>query len=156
MTADLFGERPKKPRRIMAHVADAGDGVIEFECTKCGWNTGWMGWDKSVSEAKRGIPCVQCNEKEILHLHLKFKYFDEIAAGEKPEEYRDALKWQVRLDNNWYSHIRLYRGFEKVGEETVIDRLYNGYELKVITHPHFDNTPTKVCAIDVTRKLPTE
>ena len=75
--------------------------------------------------------------------------FDEIKAGTKPEEFRDPEIWQHKLDTKNYTDIRLYRGFEKVGPGTIIDLPYKGYKLKTITHPHFDNVPTLVCAIDV-------
>ena len=87
---------------------------------------------------------------KILHLHLKFEYFDDIAAGNKPEEFRLAKTWKHKLDNNQYTHIRLYRGYEKASPSTVITKPYKGYKLKTIVHPHFGNEPTEVCAIDVT------
>lgn len=86
---------------------------------------------------------------KTLHLHLKYKYFDEIASGNKPEEFRDAKKWQHKLDTGNYTDIRLYRAYQKVSSETVIDLPYKGYKLKTIKHPHFGNVPTMVCAIDV-------
>lgn len=63
---DLFDgtDHQKPPRqrpRVMAHVTDAGVDAIEFECGKCGWNSGWLVNDFSISEAKRGIPCERCN-----------------------------------------------------------------------------------------------
>ena len=57
---------PRRKRRVMMHVMDAGNGpscmVIEFECKKCGHNTGWIKDEKSVSENKRGMPCPKCNQ----------------------------------------------------------------------------------------------
>ncbi len=86
----------------------------------------------------------------ILHLHLKYEYFDAILSGEKKQEYRAADKWQAKLDQNNYSIIRLYRGYQRVCSKTTIDRAYKGYILKTIRHKHFNNIPTQVCAIDVT------
>jgi hypothetical protein len=40
------------------------------------------------------------SEDKILHLHLTFRYFDEIRAGTKREEFRLAEKWQESLDKN--------------------------------------------------------
>lgn len=65
--ADLFvgtehAKPPRAKRRVMAHVADAGVDVILFTCSRCGWESGWIDFDMSVSEAKRGIPCEVCNE----------------------------------------------------------------------------------------------
>ena len=87
---------------------------------------------------------------ETLHLHLRFEYFDAVAQGCKPKEYRDAEKWQKRLDAKKYAWIRLYRGFQKVANETIIDLPYRGYELETIIHPHFGNVAKLVCAIHVT------
>jgi hypothetical protein len=94
----------------------------------------------------------ECNDEldgEILHLHLKYEYFDDIASGKKPKEYRDAAKWQKRLDAKKYRGIRLYRGFQKISPLTIIDLPYSGYELETITHPHFGNEAKLVCAINV-------
>ena len=87
---------------------------------------------------------------ETLHLHLRFEYFDDVAAGRKPQEYRDAAKWKKKLDSKKYEWIRLYRGFEKVANDTILDIPYRGYELETIVHPHFGNIPKLVCAIHVT------
>ena len=86
---------------------------------------------------------------DILHLHLKYEYFDAIANGEKTEEYRDAEKWLKRLLGRHYDSIRLYRAYQKVSDDTVIDLPYKGFKLKTIIHPHFNNIPTRVCAINV-------
>lgn len=67
-TIDMFsdsGKRPRRKRRVMMHVIDAGQGnggpVINFQCSRCGHGTGWIDDEKSVSENKRGIPCPNCN-----------------------------------------------------------------------------------------------
>jgi len=86
---------------------------------------------------------------QLLHLHLTFKYFDEIKAGTKPEEYRRADKWLHKLEGKEFDGIRLYRGYEKAGPDTLMDKPWRGFTLKTITHPHFDNVPTLVCAIPV-------
>jgi hypothetical protein len=63
---DLFGPRPAAARRKLAHCSDCGcfpDGrVCAFFTCECGWESGWVG-ARSVSEAKRGIPCERCNQK---------------------------------------------------------------------------------------------
>lgn len=53
-------EKPKLRPIIRAHVADAGVDAIRFEC-KCGWDSGWLINDMTITVAKRGIPCVICN-----------------------------------------------------------------------------------------------
>lgn len=90
--------------------------------------------------------------KKILHLHLCYDYFDDIKAGRKDKEYRLAEKWKSKLDNTNYTHIRLYRGYDKVALDTVIDVHYMGYALETITHRHFKNIPTEVCAINVSNR----
>lgn len=70
MFADLKPPR-QKPRKLM-HVFDAGNEVgcgsagssrhvVRFKCYRCGHETDWM-LVETVSEAKRGIPCPQCND----------------------------------------------------------------------------------------------
>jgi len=58
-------------------------------------------------------------EKRILHLTLHRKWFDEIASGEKTEEYRER---------NWYWKSRLYTND---GSPKVFDEIHfrNGYSL---------------------------
>ncbi|WP_299947960.1 hypothetical protein [uncultured Microbulbifer sp.] len=68
-TLDMFsatGIKPRRPPRVMMRVLDAGhDGAgrhaIEFKCRKCGYETGWVRSDESISEIKRGRPCPECN-----------------------------------------------------------------------------------------------
>ena len=57
----FFDFLPKKPRRKLMHVSDAGDGLIQFRCHRCGHDTGWIEDTKTVTENKRGIPCPKCN-----------------------------------------------------------------------------------------------
>jgi len=85
----------------------------------------------------------------LLHLHLTFKYFDEIKAETKPEEYRDYEKWREKIEGKEFDGIRLYRGYEKAGPDTVMDKPWRGYTVKTITHPHFKNVPKKVFVIPV-------
>lgn len=70
MTDDLFGAKPRRARRQLMHVSDAGDscsgddgeGVViaQFACKRCGHETDWIQVD-TVTEARRGIPCPFCN-----------------------------------------------------------------------------------------------
>ena len=57
-----FDKPGRRKARTKAHVVDAGERVIMFECGNCGWNSGWIDHDMSVSEAKKGIPCKKCNQ----------------------------------------------------------------------------------------------
>jgi len=61
---DLFG-RSRRRRVWRMQVIDAGDGhgsdmVAQFRCSRCGTETDWL-VIRTVSEAKRGIPCHRCN-----------------------------------------------------------------------------------------------
>lgn len=72
MNAELF-EIPqrahRKVARVLMHVIDAGDsgcddghaGIALFRCGKCSHQTDWTGF-RTITEAKRGIPCPKCNE----------------------------------------------------------------------------------------------
>jgi len=89
--------------------------------------------------------------KKILYLHLKGKYFDQTKAGTKVEEYRRcSTYWQNRLFHRAYDYdeIHIMKGYPKKNDHT--RRLifpWNGYKVKVITHPEFGSQPVAVCAI---------
>ena len=68
-TPDLFpGTKPRAIRRHLMHVCEAagcgdddGSGaLVRMRCAKCGGETGWITLP-TVTHAKRGIPCEQCN-----------------------------------------------------------------------------------------------
>ncbi len=71
MAADLFGEKPRRPRRWLMHPFDGTDNpagdrdgntiIVRYRCGQCDTETGWVP-TRNVSTAKRGIPCTQCNE----------------------------------------------------------------------------------------------
>lgn len=57
--------RPRKPRRVMMHVHDAGmeegnSSLVKFHCKRCGEFSEWM--VVPIAAEKRGIPCSTCNE----------------------------------------------------------------------------------------------
>lgn len=66
-TIDMFsesGRRPRRSRRIMMHVEDAGVGMIRFRCSKCEHDTDWLEDTQSITDNRRGIPCPRCNGKD--------------------------------------------------------------------------------------------
>lgn len=69
-TADMFEDlKPPRarPQKLM-HVCDAGGNdcddemplLVRYSCKRCGHETEWLD-ARTVTEAKRGIPCPQCN-----------------------------------------------------------------------------------------------
>lgn len=87
-----------------------------------------------------------------LHLSLKGEYFDAIRDGTKPREYRLVnAYWSKRLIGRSYSRIVLTKGYPKASDSSRrISRLWRGYEIETIQHPHFGPEPVTVFAIDVT------
>lgn len=66
MAFDLFGPRPRQPRRVMMHVVDAGtfpDGrdAVHFQCSRCEFDEGWTYMAEGMAAAKRGRACPHCN-----------------------------------------------------------------------------------------------
>jgi len=63
----VLPKMPRKKREWLMHVYDAGDGTDGyemaccFECDQCGHKEEWVNV-RTVTEAKRGIPCPKCNE----------------------------------------------------------------------------------------------
>lgn len=50
----------------------------------------------------------------LLHLFLKFDWYDKIASGEKTVEYREPSEyWNSRLQNKRYDLVRFQRGYYK-------------------------------------------
>lgn len=67
----LFENLPRTPRLIRMHVIDAGSGCgsepgeqhVRYKCDKCNAETDWE-TAASISEARRGIPCTNCNKEQ--------------------------------------------------------------------------------------------
>lgn len=83
--------------------------------------------------------------------NLKKQYFDDIKNGIKKEEYRLCTPyWKKRLENKKIENIIIRLGYPKKGDkEKELNFPYKGYEIKIITHPHFGNDPVKVYAIKI-------
>ena len=87
----------------------------------------------------------------LLHLNLKGEYFDQIASGEKVEEYRLYNDfWSKRLLFRKYDGIVIKRGYPKRGDMTrTLERVWRGCTIKEIKHPHFGPKTVTVFAIKV-------
>lgn len=87
----------------------------------------------------------------LLHLPLKAIYFDQIAAGTKPEEYRLCTPyWRRRLEGKVFAGIMLTKGYppaSAVGRRLV--RPWRGYRVITLQHEHFGPDPVEVFAIRV-------
>jgi hypothetical protein len=99
----------------------------------------------------------KAREIAVLTLPLKREYFDQIAAGLKPEEFRLATPfWAKRLVGRSYDQIVLTLGYPKGGGvegQTRLTRRWRGYSRRTITHPFFGPNPVDVFALDVTEPV---
>lgn len=90
-----------------------------------------------------------------LYLPLKAVYFDQIRTGTKSEEYRLVTPhWRKRLEGRDYDQIVLTMGYPKGGGVegvTRLTRVWRGYTVRTLTHPHFGPSPVEVFAIDVSK-----
>lgn len=91
---------------------------------------------------------------KTLQLAVKAEYFDAMKRGEKTEEYRLVnTYWSNRIFGRNYDTLIITKGYpRKDDEERRIVIPYDGYEIKMITHPHFGDDPVKVFAIKVNYK----
>lgn len=88
---------------------------------------------------------------KLLHLNLKGEYFDAIKDGTKKEEYRLYNDhWRKRLIHREYDGILVKRGYpKKTDTSKMLERVWRGWTIKEITHPHFGSEPVTVFAIQV-------
>lgn len=88
-----------------------------------------------------------------LTLPLKREYFEAIRDGLKTEEYRLCTPyWRERIGSPFGGHDRivLTLGYPARDDHARrIERPFNGYTIKTITHPHFGPDPVTVYAIKV-------
>lgn len=76
-TLEMF-DKPRRPRTRRMVVCETADGTcccdetpisVRYLCSRCDHVTGWMG-ARTVTEAKRGIPCPKCNEPSVTAAQL--------------------------------------------------------------------------------------
>lgn len=116
-------------------------------------NTGFpLPVHSEISDLLRAID--NAKMPRVLHLNVRQEYFDEIRAGTKTEEYREATTRWTRLLKDPYDEINIYLGYPKKGDMSrTIRRKFNGYTFKTITHKHFGTSPVGVYAIDLTKEI---
>jgi hypothetical protein len=95
-------------------------------------------------------------KNKILHIPLKFKWFDQIKEGVKTVEYREIKPyWDKRLVGREYDQIKLRRAYQENAE--VLFFKWLGYSEKIIEHEEFNNgKPTLVYAIDLSQPIKAE
>ena len=84
-----------------------------------------------------------------LILNVKREYFEQIASGQKHEEYRLVTPyWQKRLEGRSYENVIICLGYPPRGDTN--RRLlfpWQGVERKTIVHQHFGSEPVDVYAV---------
>lgn len=107
----------------------------------------------SLGKTRHSMTDPTFTTRDTLTLPLNGVYFDQIASGEKLEEYRLATPyWDKRLWLRHYDRIVLTRGYPKGGGiegQTRLTRKWKGYRKTTLEHPHFGPDPVDVFAIDV-------
>jgi len=66
--ADLFPDAPRRPRRVLMRVVDAGDHgcvttfryFVHLQCPRCGHDDGWS--EHHTKRETLSQPCPKCNE----------------------------------------------------------------------------------------------
>lgn len=89
---------------------------------------------------------------KTLILPVKRIYFEQIASGEKQEEFRLAnAYWAKRLEGKQYSRVIVTLGYpHKDDSDRRLEFPWRGFARKTITHPHFGLDAVDVYAIKVT------
>jgi hypothetical protein len=96
--------------------------------------------------------------ESVLVLHVKGKYFDQIRAGTKTEEYREFKPyWQKRLLGKKYAAIVIMKGYPKFSAmctDNCLDFKWDPATISIvdIRHEQFGPDPVKVFAIKLVKK----
>lgn len=93
---------------------------------------------------------------KTLHLHVKKKWFDDIKAGRKPNEYRLVNPyWIARLFMaQEYDQINVYCGYPKAGDtERTLTFPWNGVGMLIdFVHAEFGAAPVSVFEIPLKKE----
>lgn len=107
---DMFPDAPRRPKRVMLSVSDAGIGTndlplrVHLTCRKCGHDHGWRLFRIKTETLRQ--PCPVCLkaipskpglQKKPLFVPLMAEQFEAFAAGCKTEEFRVyGPRWNER------------------------------------------------------------
>lgn len=91
------------------------------------------------------------DEKKILTLRLKAKWWHQIASGEKTVELRLAtVYWRKRLIGRHYDEIHLWLGYPpKTDTSKLLRREWRLIAKERVLHEEFGPHPVEVFFIDV-------
>lgn len=138
-------------RGVTGWVASA-DGLCRH-CQFCQASWGEAGW-KLAKELSAQAPAAP-KAPRTLTLALNGVYFDQIAAGTKVEEFRLVTKfWTKRLVGRVYDRLVITRGYPSASDTS--KRLafhWNGFEQRMLQHPHFGAEPVEVFAISLAKPI---
>lgn len=86
-----------------------------------------------------------------LVLPLKRKWFDQVKAGQKLEEYRlDNDYWRKRLIGKQFNRVILTLGYPRIDDhERRIVLPWRGYKMKTIISEEWNQKPQRVFAIQL-------
>jgi hypothetical protein len=85
----------------------------------------------------------------VLTLHLKQKWWEQIRDGVKTVELRHATEyWRRRLVGKSYDEVHLYCGYPKRGDTSkLLVRKWTGIAKETILHEEFGDKPVDVFVI---------
>lgn len=90
---------------------------------------------------------------KTLFIVIKQKYFDQIKAGTKKEEYREITEyWRKRLEGREYDYIIFQAGYRKNAPRLKV--VWCGYYERKLIHEFFGNEEKQVFAIRCNHIVP--
>jgi hypothetical protein len=90
-----------------------------------------------------------------LTLALKGIYFDQIACGQKVEEFRLVTPfWEKRLVGRSYDRLVITKGYPSAADlSRRLSFKWTGFERRMLEHPFFGDAPVDVFAISLAKPL---
>lgn len=88
-----------------------------------------------------------------LVLPVVSKYFQQIKAREKTQEFREQTEyWAKRIEGKEFDYVEITEGYPKANDTArrVKRRWVGVAKVPGLVHEHFNNKPTDVFAVDVT------
>lgn len=92
---------------------------------------------------------------KILTLHLKARWWHQIASGQKTVELRlQNDYWRKRLVGRQYDEIHLWQGYPpKTQTDKLLRRQWQLVAVETLQHEEFGPHPVNVFVIDVSQPL---